>query len=41
MFLLPSSHQKLDLPTAIITGGLPKQRDAAASIGYVKWIVGD
>ena len=31
-----------DLSTAFASpGGRPKQRDAAASIGYVKWIVRD
>jgi hypothetical protein len=45
MFLLSSSQQMLGLAgmsTAIASpAGLPKQRDAAASIGYMKWIVGD
>jgi len=42
MFLLASSQQMLEPEHSNrIARGLPKQLDAAASIGYVKWIVED
>jgi hypothetical protein len=41
MFLLMSSQQMLDLSTAIAAPRDSKTTDAVASIGYVKWIVGD
>jgi hypothetical protein len=40
MFLLASSQTNARPEQCNrIAGGLPKQRNAAASIGYVKWVV--